>query len=212
MKSNLKICKCKVFFQYQANWICCSFINVPWRKRPALTLFTNTRVVTASLLIMAKHINIFFVRATEHIVVPNFTGKSLEIVKKSAVSDHLLECNCSTDFEHFEHTCISAKFDNKVILNRIRPFIDPLLCKERSTLSQKLTIRRKTEDIKEKNLSAIIIFINFLQGIWHYWQMCKMFDVLRAYGIPKKVLKAIAIMYDKMIDLIDNSQGSITWQ
>ena len=33
--------------------------------------------------------------------ISNLTGKRLKSVKQSAESDHLLECNCSTDFDHF---------------------------------------------------------------------------------------------------------------
>ena len=33
--------------------------------------------------------------------ISNLTGKCLKCVKQSAVSDHLLECNCSIDFDHF---------------------------------------------------------------------------------------------------------------
>ena len=32
----------------------------------------------------------------------NLTGKRLKSVKQSAVADHLLECNCSIDFDHFD--------------------------------------------------------------------------------------------------------------
>ena len=34
--------------------------------------------------------------------ISNLTGKRLKCVKQSAVSDHLLECNCSIDFDHFD--------------------------------------------------------------------------------------------------------------
>ena len=33
--------------------------------------------------------------------ISNLTGKRLQSVKQSGVSDHLLECNCSIDFDHF---------------------------------------------------------------------------------------------------------------
>ena len=33
--------------------------------------------------------------------ISNLTGKCLKCVKQSAVSDHLIECNCSIDFDHF---------------------------------------------------------------------------------------------------------------
>ena len=34
--------------------------------------------------------------------ISNLTGKHLKSVKQSAVSDDLLECNCSIDFDHFD--------------------------------------------------------------------------------------------------------------
>ena len=44
----------------------------------------------------------FFTRAAEHMGISNLTGKRLKCVKQSAVSDHLLECNCSIDFDHLD--------------------------------------------------------------------------------------------------------------
>ena len=44
----------------------------------------------------------FLTRAAEHMGISNLTGIRLKCVKKSAVSDHLLEYNCSIDFDHFD--------------------------------------------------------------------------------------------------------------
>ena len=44
----------------------------------------------------------FFTRAAEHMGISNLTGKRLKSFKQSAMSDHLLECNCSIDFDHFD--------------------------------------------------------------------------------------------------------------
>ena len=56
-------------------------------------------------------------------------------------------------------TPIAAKIFNLMILNRIRPEIDPILRKNqngfrknRSTSEQMLTIRRISEGVKSKNL------------------------------------------------------------
>ena len=61
-----------------------------------------------------------------------------------------------------------AKTYNRMILNRIRPAIEPHLRinqngfrPERTTTSQILALRRLIEGIKDKNLSAIITFIDF---------------------------------------------------
>ena len=42
--------------------------------------------------------------------ISNLTGKCIECVKQSAVSDHLLEYNCSKDFDYFD---ILASNSNK---------------------------------------------------------------------------------------------------
>ena len=34
--------------------------------------------------------------------ISNLTGKHFKSVKQSAISDHLLECNCSVGFGHFD--------------------------------------------------------------------------------------------------------------
>ena len=44
----------------------------------------------------------FFTRAAEHRGVSNLAGKRLKNVKDSAVSDHLLQCNYTIDFDHFD--------------------------------------------------------------------------------------------------------------
>ena len=44
----------------------------------------------------------FFTRAAEHMGISNLTGKRLKCIKQFTVSDHLLECNCSIDFDHFD--------------------------------------------------------------------------------------------------------------
>ena len=34
--------------------------------------------------------------------ISNLTGRFLKSVKQSLISDHLLECNCSIDFDYFD--------------------------------------------------------------------------------------------------------------
>ena len=44
----------------------------------------------------------FFTRAAEHMGISNLTGKCVKNVKKSAVSDHLLQCHCTAEFDNFD--------------------------------------------------------------------------------------------------------------
>ena len=39
---------------------------------------------------------------TEHTGFSNLTGKRLKNVKQSGISDHLLQCNCTVNFDNFD--------------------------------------------------------------------------------------------------------------
>ena len=87
-------------------------------------------------------------------------------------------------------TPIAAKI-YVLILNRIIPNIDPIIRKNqngfrtnRSTTFQILTIGRIIEGIKAKNLSAILLFIDFSRA-FDSIDRNKINDTLLAYGIPK---------------------------
>ena len=72
---------------------------MPLIKIFAPFLFIDTHAVTAALLIPVNHH--FFTRAAEHMGVSNCIGKRLKNLRDSALSDHLLQCNCTIDFDHF---------------------------------------------------------------------------------------------------------------
>ena len=94
-------------------------------------------------------------------------------------------------------TSIMAKTYNRMILNRIRPVLYPLLRhnqngfrQKRTAVGQILAIRRILEIIKDKNLPAIFTFIDFKKAFdsIHRGKMAK---VLISYGIPDKIVDAI---------------------
>ena len=55
--------------------------------------------------------------------ISNLIGKRLKSVKQSAISDKLLECNCSIDFNHFDILASDA--------NKFRLFIKERLLVKR---------------------------------------------------------------------------------
>ena len=65
------------------------------------------------LLIMVKLTDTFFIRDAEHMGISNLTGKRVKNVEGSAFSDHLLQCDCTIDFDHFD---ILASDTNKEVL------------------------------------------------------------------------------------------------
>ena len=98
-------------------------------------------------------------------------------------------------------TCITAKVFNRMILNRIRPAIDPHLRENqngfrerRTTVAQILALRRMIEEVKRDNLAAVLCFIDFKKAFdsIHRGTMVK---ILEAYGVPPNLLRAIETMY-----------------
>ena len=90
---------------------------------------------------------------------------------------------------------------HKLLLNRIRPHVDPLLRNNqngfrsgRSTLSQILALRRILEEARNFNLDAVLVFVDFKKA-FDSVDRDKMFDILSLYGIPPKIIKAIQLLY-----------------
>ena len=88
-----------------------------------------------------------------------------------------------------------------MLLNRIRPVLDPLLRtnqngfrERRTTVQQVLALRRLMEGIKRKHLPAVITFIDFRKA-FDSIHRGKLMRILDAYGIPGPLVNAIRAMY-----------------
>ena len=86
-----------------------------------------------------------------------------------------------------------------MILNRLRPHIDPKLRinqngfrQRRSTVPQILTLRRLIEGIKAKQLPAIMTFVDFRKAFDSIHRE-KLMEILAAYGVPEVVISAIKL-------------------
>ena len=96
---------------------------------------------------------------------------------------------------------VVMKLYNRMLLNRLRPVIDPLLRinqngfrQKRTTVGQLLALRRILEGVKSNNLSCILTFIDFRKA-FDTIHRGKLMDILRAYGVPEKLVTAIAATY-----------------
>ena len=88
-----------------------------------------------------------------------------------------------------------------MILNRICAPIEPHLRfnqngfrEGRSTVSHILALRRILEEVRKNNLTAVITLLDFRKA-FDSIQRNKMFSILKAYGIPPRLLTAIRTMY-----------------
>ena len=101
IESNVKFCKLKVIFQ--SPWELNSLFGYKdsFQKKICSDIVYRYMCSNCKVTYYGKTYCHFFTRAAEHMGISDLTGKRLKCVKQSAVFDHLLECNCSIDFDHF---------------------------------------------------------------------------------------------------------------
>ena len=112
-------------------------------------------------------------------------------------------------------TSLVMKIINRMILNRLRPMIDPLLRGNqsgfrpgRSTVAQILALRRVIEETEKNNLTAVLVFIDFkkaFDSINHE----TMYKILHAYGSPPRMLEAIKLYYHNLQAKVVSPDGDI---
>ena len=93
------------------------------------------------------------------------------------------------------------KLYNRMIMNRLRPVLDPLLRnsqngfrKKRMAVGQIVALRRLLEGVRSNNLSCVLTFIDFKKA-FDTIHRGKLMEILRAYGVPEKIVNAIAATY-----------------
>ena len=108
---------------------------------------------------------------------------------------------------------ISAKIYNKLLLNRLIPFVGPILRKNqngfrrgRSTLSQILCLCRLIEESNLSNLDLALVFVDFSKA-FDSVDRSKMFEILELYGIPNEIIAAIKLMYTDTSSTILTTDG-----
>ena len=134
------------------------------------------------------------------------TGGIIPIPKKGDLSK-------PSNYRGITLTSIGAKIFNRMILNRIRPFVDPLLRwnqngfrQQRSTISQILALRRIIEGMKAKNLPLAVVFIDYSKAFDSIHRE-RMFEILQAYGIPGIIIDAIKAIYTDSTALVISPDG-----
>ena len=110
-------------------------------------------------------------------------------------------------------TSIVTKIYNALLHNRIEPKIEIILRKNqngfrrnRSAMSQILTIHWILEGVRAKNLQATILFVDFTKA-FDPIHRGKMEQILLTYGLPKETVAAIMMLYRKTKVKVRSSDG-----
>ena len=102
VQNNLSSCHLKVVFQapYKLHTLFC-FKDTLDKKIHSELVYRYLRS-SCNAICYGKTYRHFFTRAAEHIGILSLIDKSVKSVKESAASDHLLQCDCTIDFDHFD--------------------------------------------------------------------------------------------------------------
>ena len=96
---------------------------------------------------------------------------------------------------------------------RLIPFVGTIRRKNqngfrhgRSTLSQILCLRRIIEEVNLSKLDLALVFVDFSKA-FDSVDRSKMFEILRLYGIPDKIIEAIKVMYTGTSSTVLSTDG-----
>ncbi len=107
-----------------------------------------------------------------------------------------------TNYQGITLMSVAAKVYNKILLNRIRDHVDPVIRSNqagfrpgRSCAQQVHILRRIMEAFQSYQLPLTITFIDFKKAFDSINRKV-MFSVLRHYGIPESIVNATRILYN----------------
>ena len=71
----------------------------------------------------------FYTRAAEHMGISNLRGKPLKSIRQSAISDHLLQWNCTINFDNFnildaESNKLKSRVRDYLLIKRDKPILN----------------------------------------------------------------------------------------
>ena len=99
---NLPFCELKIIFRSKCG------LNTLFRFKDSLEKKIRSGIIyrytcsNCKVTYYGKTFRYFYTRAAEHMRISNLTGKRLKNVMQSAISDHLLQCNCTINFYDFD--------------------------------------------------------------------------------------------------------------
>ena len=102
VERNLTFCKLKIIFRSKGRLNTLFHFKDSLEKKIRSGIIYRYRCSNGNVTYYGKTFGHFYTRAAEHMGISNLTGKRLKTVKQSAISDHLLQCNCTINFDNYD--------------------------------------------------------------------------------------------------------------
>ena len=101
IERDLPYCKLKIIFRSKCRLNTLFRFKDPLEKKTRSGIIYRYMCSNCKVTYYGKTFRHFYTRAAEHMGISNLTEKRLKNVKQSAISDHLLQCNCAINFDDF---------------------------------------------------------------------------------------------------------------
>ena len=101
IERDLPYCKLKIIFRSKCRLNKLFQFKDPLEKKIRSGIIYRYTCSKCKVTYYGKTFRHFYTGAAEHMGISNLTGKRLKNVKQSAISDHLLQCNCAINFDDF---------------------------------------------------------------------------------------------------------------
>ena len=102
IERNLPFCKLKIIFRSKCRLNTLFHFKDSLEKKIRSGIIYRYTCSNCKVTYYGKTFRHFYTRAAEHMGISNLTGKCLKTVMQSAISDQLLQCNCTIDFDDFD--------------------------------------------------------------------------------------------------------------
>ena len=101
IERDLPYCKLKVLFRSKCRLNTLFQFKDPLEKKNCSGIIYLCTCSNCKVTYFGKAFHHFYNRVVEYMGISSLTGKLLKNVKKSAISDHLLQCNCAITFDEY---------------------------------------------------------------------------------------------------------------
>ena len=155
IERTLPYCKLKVIFKSPSKIVNHFHFKDVIPKKLCSGIVYSFKCNSCNAIYYGKAKRHFYVRAAEHMGISHLTNKRLKNVKQSAISDHLLTCDCNINFNDF--TILSKDSNNINLLIK-----ESLLISRDKPILKKIVKSFPLELFERQNLFALYLYIFFL--------------------------------------------------